>query len=71
MLTPTQAQLEATEIANRQLMAADLPTYSSLILLLYEAQNLGLTFDIGRAYISRAYIDKQEEINRKINAVPF
>tara|TARA_R110000868_G_scaffold275688_2_gene535398 strand:- start:498 stop:671 length:174 start_codon:yes stop_codon:yes gene_type:complete len=37
--------------------------------LLKEAQNLGLRFDIGNAYIRRAYIDAQNELNVKIDAL--
>mgnify|MGYP000877088470 CR=1 FL=1 len=33
-----------------------------LIELLREARSLGLTFHIGSAYISRAYIDHQEDL---------
>lgn len=36
--------------------------------LLREARSLGLTFDIGRAYISRAYIDEQEALKARIKA---
>ena len=70
MPTPNQAQIEATEIANAHLTNAGLPSYSDLINLLHQAQYLGLRFDIGSAYIRRSYINEQDEINRKINAVP-
>jgi hypothetical protein len=40
-----------------------------LIRLLKESQYLGLNFDIGTAYISRAYIDKQSQLNRDIDAL--
>ena len=40
-----------------------------LIRLLKESQYLGLNFDIGRAYISRAYIDKQSQLTREIDAL--
>lgn len=33
-----------------------------LIDLLRETVTLGLTFDVGSAYISRSYIDKQDEL---------
>lgn len=33
-----------------------------------EAQNLGLTFFVGNAYISRAYIDAQDDLNKRIEA---
>lgn len=48
--------------------AAPKPTYEELLALLVEARNLGLTFDIGRAYISRAYIDAQDDLVTRINA---
>lgn len=44
------------------------PTYDELLELLKEAQYLGLRFDIGGAYIRRSYIDKQDELNERINA---
>lgn len=37
--------------------------------LLYQAAMLGLTFERGRAYISRAYIDSQDELMTKIKAL--
>ncbi len=48
--------------------AAGLPAYSELLALLKEAQRVGLDLHIGTAYISRAYIDKQAELNARINA---
>jgi hypothetical protein len=38
---------------------------------LHEAAKLGLTFDIGSAYIRRSYIDKQTELNNRIKAFQF
>ena len=40
-----------------------------LIQLLREAQQLGLRFDIGNAYIRRSYIDEQNELNAKIDTL--
>ena len=37
-----------------------------LIDLLRDTAELGLTFDIGSAYISRSYIDKQTELRGRI-----
>jgi hypothetical protein len=37
-----------------------------LIALLREAHKLGLRFFIGSAYISRAYIDHQDDLNERI-----
>lgn len=39
-----------------------------LIELLRETESLGLTFSIGSAYISRAYIEKQAELSARIAA---
>ena len=39
-----------------------------LIELLRETAALGLTFDVGRAYISRGYVDKQAELRARIDA---
>ena len=39
-----------------------------LIDLLRETAALGLTFDVGRAYIYRSYIDKQDELRSRITA---
>lgn len=39
-----------------------------LIKLLRETESLGLTFDIGQAYISRSYIDKQTLLRDRISA---
>lgn len=38
-----------------------------LINLLRETRSLGLTFDCGNAYISKSYIDKQEELKKRIS----
>ena len=35
--------------------------------VLKDAQWLGLTFERGNAYISASYIEKQSELNAKIN----
>ena len=40
-----------------------------LLQLLIKAQHLGLNLFVGSAYISRAYIDKQNALNAEINAV--
>ena len=40
-----------------------------LQVLIQRAESLGLTFDIGRAYISRAYIDEQTELRKQISNV--
>lgn len=37
--------------------------------LLAESEQLGLTFDIGRASIRRAYIDQQEDLRGRIRAL--
>jgi hypothetical protein len=37
-----------------------------LVTLLQESTRLGLTFDIGSAYISRAYIDHQTDLRTRI-----
>ena len=39
-----------------------------LINLLRETESLGLTFNVGRAYISRGYVDKQAELRARIDA---
>jgi len=40
----------------------------NLLQLVKKVQRLGLNFDIGRAYISREYIDQQTALNVEINA---
>jgi hypothetical protein len=40
-----------------------------LVRLLKTAQQLGLRFDIGNAYIRRSYIDKQAQLNKEIDAL--
>lgn len=63
------AQADTFTVVNEQLKEAGMPTYSELVGLLNEAQRLGLTFDCGSAYIRRAYIDTQTELNNRIKAV--
>lgn len=60
---------EAVCNANAALSAAGLPTYTELVGLIREAARLGLTFDIGNAYIRRAYIDKQDALQLQIKAL--
>jgi hypothetical protein len=38
-----------------------------LAALLVEARDLGLTFYTGSAYISRGYIDRQADLNKRID----
>ena len=38
-----------------------------LAALLIEARAFGLTFHVGNAYIPRSYIDKQADLNRRID----
>ena len=40
-----------------------------ILILLKQAQQIGLRFDIGTAYIRRSYIEKQNELNKKIDDV--
>lgn len=61
-------QAEAIASANAYLTNAGLLNYDELVKLLIEARDLGLTFDVGSAYISRRYIDKQDELVAHINA---
>lgn len=53
-------------VVDAQLKNVGMPTYSELVELLNETRRLGLTFDIGSAYIRRAYIDKQTELRARI-----
>ena len=41
---------------------------AELVALLKEAADLGLTFEIGTAYIRRAYIDHQTDLRARISA---
>lgn len=40
-----------------------------LLQLLKKAQRLGLSFDIGNAYIRRDYIEQQNALNAEIDAI--
>lgn len=62
---------EAILKANAALDAAGLPTYTELVGLIRAAARLGLQFDIGSAYIRRAYIDEQASLNGQIAALVF
>lgn len=63
------AKAEAIATADAELSNVGLPTYSEVVQLLLAAEKLGLTFDIGSAYISRAYIDKQTALRKEIKRV--
>lgn len=56
---------EAIEADRAQRTQPDDTAHKALELL-EKASKLGLTFDIGSAYISRAYIDKQAELLAQI-----
>ena len=49
-------------------MTTDKETIAALTALLLESQRLGLAFDIGNAYITRAYITHQTDLNSRIAA---
>lgn len=66
MQTSTTAVINAVDA---QLKESGIPTYSEVVELLNEARHLGLTFDIGSAYIRRSYIDKQTELRARIKQV--
>jgi hypothetical protein len=67
----SEQKQEAIANADAHLTNAGLPSYTELVQLLHEAAKLGLTFDIGSAYIRRSYIDKQTELNNRIKAFQF
>ena len=60
---------EAVCNANATLSAAGLPTYTELVGMIRAAARLGLEFDVGNAYIRRAYIDKQDALQSQIKAL--
>jgi hypothetical protein len=68
MSKTTDPKVAAITAADTHLNNVSLPTYTELMTLLLEAQDLGLTFSIGSAYISRQYIDKQRELSARIDA---
>jgi hypothetical protein len=68
MSQTTNPKAAAIAAADAHLNNVSLPTYTELMALLLEAQELGLTFSIGSAYISRQYIDKQRELSARIDA---
>lgn len=65
----TAAQIEAIKTADAYLNNAGLPTFTQLAAMLDEARRLGLSFDIGSAYIRRSYIDHQTELTKRIHPV--
>lgn len=69
-MTLNAAQVEAVAEANAHLTNAGLPSYNELVALLEKSKRLGLTFDIGNAYISRSFIDAQDELISEIDAIP-
>ena len=65
----TTAKIEAICDANARLNNVGLPTYTELVGLLNEVSRLGLHFDVGSAYIRRAYIDKQDALLAQVSAL--
>ena len=47
----------------------DAEQVQKLLQLLKKAQRLGLSFDIGNAYIRRDYIEQQNALNAEIDAI--
>ena len=68
MSQTTDPKAAAIAAADTHLNNVGLPTYNELLALLIESQELGLTFSIGSAYISRQYIEKQRELSARIDA---
>lgn len=66
MQTSNAALINAVD---SQLKEAGMPAYSELVALLNETKRLGLSFDIGSAYLRRSYIDKQTELRARIEQV--
>jgi hypothetical protein len=64
----TNIKAEAIAQADANLNNAGLPTYTEVLEMLKDAQRLGLTFDIGSAYIRREYITTQDALNKRIDA---
>lgn len=62
------AQIEALVVADSHLASVGLLSYAQLLELLNDAARLGLTFDIGSAYIRRCYIDEQTALCARIAA---
>lgn len=58
---------------NTEFLAAtektDVDQIQKLLQLLKKAQRLGLSFDIGNAYIRRDYIEQQNALNAEIDAI--
>lgn len=65
----TLTKTEALSAVDQQLSEAGMASYSDIVALLKDVRNLGLTFHIGSAYISRAYIDRQTELDSRIDDV--
>jgi hypothetical protein len=67
----TEPNVTACAIANADahLNNVGLPTYTDIVALLFAAQRLGLNFDRDKAYISRAYVDEQDALNKPIRAL--
>ncbi|MEN9316071.1 MAG: hypothetical protein RIS35_2464 [Pseudomonadota bacterium] len=71
MTTETRAAAidEAIANANAHLNNVGLPSYNEVLEMLFRAQSLGLRFERGTAYIRRQYIDIQDPLNAKIDAL--
>lgn len=65
-MTTAISKTEAIIAANDALDDAGLPNYTELVGLVRAAMRLGLRFDIGSAYISRAYIDEQDRLVKQV-----
>jgi hypothetical protein len=69
MTEASKTKQEVIASIDAQLIDAGMASYSEVLGLLEEARRLGLSFDIGSAYIRRGFIDMQDILADRISEV--
>jgi hypothetical protein len=61
--------IDAIAIADSHLNHVGLTSYTEVLAMLLEVQRLALDLECGNAYISKSYVNEQNKLNKRIDAL--